>query len=40
MHKMVFLVEEHGEWPIDTMRAVKHALVPKNILHPGQIMRW
>ena len=37
---MVFLVEEHGEGAIDTMRAVKHALAPKNILHPGQIVRW
>ena len=40
MHTMAFLVEEHGERAINTMRTVKHALVPKNILHPGQIMRW
>ena len=37
---MAFLVAEHGEGAIDTMRAVKHVLKPKNILHPGQIMRW
>ena len=40
MHTMAFLVAEHGESPIDTMRAVKHALAPKNILHPGKIVRW
>ena len=37
---MAFLVEEHGENAIDTMRADKHALDSKNILHPGQIVRW
>ncbi len=36
---MAFLVEGHGESTTDTMRAVKHALDPKNILHPGQIVR-
>ena len=37
---MAFFVEGHGEHAIDTMRAVKHALDPKNILHPGKIVRW
>ena len=36
---MAFLVEGHGEGAINTMRAVKHALDPKNIMNPGQIMR-
>ncbi|MFL6715379.1 MAG: FAD-binding oxidoreductase [Burkholderiaceae bacterium] len=40
MHKMDFLVQEHGEGAIDTMRALKHALDPKNILNPGKIVQW
>jgi len=40
MHKMDFLVQEHGEGAIDTMRALKHALDPKNILNPGKIIQW
>jgi D-lactate dehydrogenase (cytochrome) len=40
LHKMDFLVEEHGEGAIATMRAIKHALDPKNILNPGKILRW
>jgi D-lactate dehydrogenase (cytochrome) len=40
LHKMDFLVQEHGEGAIDTMRAIKHALDPKNILNPGKIVRW
>lgn len=40
MHKMDFLIQEHGENAIDTMRAIKHALDPKNILNPGKIIRW
>jgi D-lactate dehydrogenase (cytochrome) len=40
MHKMDFLVQEHGEGAIDAMRALKHALDPKNILNPGKIIQW
>ena len=40
MHKMDFLIEEHGEAAIDTMRTIKHALDPHNLMNPGKIIRW
>ena len=40
LHKMDFLIQEHGEDAIGTMRAIKHALDPKNIMNPGKIIRW
>jgi D-lactate dehydrogenase (cytochrome) len=40
MHKMGFLVQEHGDNAIATMRALKHALDPRNIMNPGKIIRW
>lgn len=40
LHKMDFLVQEHGDGAIAVMRAIKHALDPKNIMNPGKILRW
>ncbi|RIJ86151.1 2-hydroxy-acid oxidase [Ralstonia solanacearum] len=39
LHKMDFLVAEHGSDAIDLMRSVKQALDPKHILNPGKIFR-
>lgn len=40
MHKMDFLVQEHGEEAIETMRSLKHAFDPNNIMNPGKIIHW
>jgi len=40
LHKMDFLIAEHGEGAIESMRALKHAFDPKNIMNPGKIIRW
>jgi D-lactate dehydrogenase (cytochrome) len=40
LHKMDFLVQEHGEDAIDVMRSIKHAFDPRNILNPGKVLRW
>lgn len=40
LHKMDFMVQEHGENAIATMRAIKHALDPNNIMNPGKVIRW
>lgn len=37
LHKMGFLVDEAGVGAVDTMRMVKRALDPKNIMNPGKI---
>ncbi|HJV75870.1 MAG TPA: FAD-linked oxidase C-terminal domain-containing protein [Noviherbaspirillum sp.] len=39
LHKMDFLVQEHGEDAIEAMRVLKRAFDPKNILNPGKILR-
>jgi len=40
LHKIDFLVQECGEDTVDTMRILKHALDPNNILNPGKVLRW
>jgi D-lactate dehydrogenase (cytochrome) len=37
LHKQGFLVDEAGAGAVDTMRLLKRALDPKNILNPGKI---
>jgi D-lactate dehydrogenase (cytochrome) len=40
MHKMDFLIQEHGADAIDLMRRLKHAFDPGNLLNPGKIICW
>lgn len=40
VHKMAFLIEECGSAAVDTMRAIKHALDPHNLMNPGKIFSW
>jgi D-lactate dehydrogenase (cytochrome) len=40
LHKMNFMLEEHGDVAVDTMRSIKHALDPRNLMNPGKIFSW
>ena len=39
LHKMDYLLEEHGEDTLEVMRKIKRALDPHNILNPGKVVR-
>ena len=38
LHKMPYLVGEHGEGALAVMRTIKRALDPKNIMNPGKML--
>lgn len=40
LHKMGFMLEEHGADAIGVMRAIKQALDPKNLMNPGKIFTF
>lgn len=40
LHKMGFLLDEHGSDAIDVMRTLKHALDPHNLMNPGKIFTY
>jgi D-lactate dehydrogenase (cytochrome) len=40
LHKMGFMVDEHGEDAIAVMRSIKHALDPDNLMNPGKIFSF
>lgn len=40
LHKMDFLVQEHGEGAMALMRTLKHAFDPDNLMNPGKILVW
>src|SRR5699024_2626395 len=40
LHKMDFLVAEHGPEALALMRQIKHAFDPNNILNPGKQVGW
>ncbi|MCX8114710.1 MAG: FAD-binding protein, partial [Burkholderiaceae bacterium] len=39
LHKMDFLIEEHGADAVDLMARIKRAFDPLNILNPGKVVR-
>ena len=40
LHKMDFLLDEHGPAAVDAMRAIKHAFDPRNLMNPGKIFSY
>jgi D-lactate dehydrogenase (cytochrome) len=40
LHKMDFLLEEHGADAVDLMVRIKRAFDPLNILNPGKVVRF
>jgi len=38
LHKMQFMLEEHGEAALDLMRSIKRTFDPNNILNPGKML--
>jgi len=40
LHKMPYLIEEAGPAAVETMRQIKRALDPRNIMNPGKIFAW
>ncbi|KIG02160.1 FAD-binding oxidoreductase [Caballeronia concitans] len=40
LHKMGFMIDEHGEDAIGVMRSIKQALDPKNMMNPGKIFSF
>ena len=38
LHKMPYLPDEAGPAAVATMRAIKRALDPRNIMNPGKIV--
>jgi D-lactate dehydrogenase (cytochrome) len=40
LHKMGFMLEEHGEDAIGVMRSIKRSLDPKNLMNPGKIFSY
>ena len=39
LHKMGFLIDEHGGDAVELMARIKRAFDPLNILNPGKIVR-
>jgi D-lactate dehydrogenase (cytochrome) len=40
LHKIGFMIDEHGEDAIAVMRSIKHALDPHNLMNPGKIFSF